>query len=147
VVVAPVHDALRLAEDAAMLDHISRGRLRLGLGLGWRPEEYRMFGVGRRNRVSCLVDTVQVLRKAFTGERFSDRRSPRPRPCSPAPPIMPMVRDESATNTSSGRAGKRTAGRAFTARIGNRQLPGSLRERGPGPRRPVMTAVTAGRFA
>lgn len=71
VVVAPVHDPLRLAEDAAVLDHISRGRLSLGLGLGWRAEEYRMFGVGSGDRVSRLVDTVEVLRKAFTSKRFS----------------------------------------------------------------------------
>jgi len=94
VVVAPVHDPLRLAEDAAVLDHISDGRLSLGVGLGWRPEEYRMFGGGAGNRVSRLVDTVDVLRKAFTGERFShngrayscDAVQVTPRPLQPGGP-------------------------------------------------------------
>lgn len=71
VLVAPVHDPLRVAEDALVLDNLSRGRLRLGLGLGWRPEEYRMFSVPQASRVEHLVDTVHVLRKAFGGTRFS----------------------------------------------------------------------------
>ena len=71
VLVAPVHDPLRLAEDAAVLDQLSRGRLTLGLALGWRAEEFRMFGVPARERVARLTDAVHILRRAFTGERFS----------------------------------------------------------------------------
>jgi probable F420-dependent oxidoreductase len=71
VLVAPAHDPLRLAEDAAVLDLLSRGRLTLGLGLGWRAEEYRMFGVPARERVARLTDTVHILRGAFNGLRFS----------------------------------------------------------------------------
>ncbi|HEX9822943.1 MAG TPA: LLM class flavin-dependent oxidoreductase [Actinomycetota bacterium] len=71
VMLAPFHDPLRLAEDAAVVDLLSRGRLILGLGLGWREEEFRMFGVPVRERVPRTIDTVEVLRKAWTAERFT----------------------------------------------------------------------------
>jgi probable F420-dependent oxidoreductase len=71
VMLAPFHNPLRIAEDAAVLDNISGGRLNLGLGLGWVPEEYRMFGVPTAGRGKRLEEFVEVLRGAWTGERFS----------------------------------------------------------------------------
>lgn len=71
VVLTPFHDPLRLAEDAATVDLLSGGRLILGLGLGWREEEFRMFGRRVAERAGRTAETVEVLRKAWTGERFS----------------------------------------------------------------------------
>lgn len=71
VMLAPFHQPLRVAEDAAVVDDISNGRLNLGLGLGWVPEEYRMFGVDTKGRGKRLEEFVEVLRRAWTGERFS----------------------------------------------------------------------------
>lgn len=71
VLLAPFHDPLRVAEDAAVVDNISGGRLNLGLGLGWAPEEYRMFGVPQARRGKRLDEFVQVLRLAWTQDRFS----------------------------------------------------------------------------
>jgi probable F420-dependent oxidoreductase len=71
VLLTPFHHPLRLAEDAAVVDLLSGGRLVLGLGLGWREEEFRMFDVPIRERVARTVETVEVLRRAWTGERFS----------------------------------------------------------------------------
>src|SRR5207247_1412405 len=71
VLLAPFHDPLRLAEDAAVVDQLSGGRLLLGLGLGWREEEFRMFGQPVSERVARTVEAVEILRRAWTGERFS----------------------------------------------------------------------------
>jgi probable F420-dependent oxidoreductase len=71
VILTPFHHPLRLAEDAAVVDQLSGGRLILGLGLGWREEEFRMFDVPVRERVRRTIETVEILREAFTGRRFS----------------------------------------------------------------------------
>jgi probable F420-dependent oxidoreductase len=71
ILLTPFHHPLRLAEDAAVVDQISGGRLILGLGLAWREEEFRMFGVPLKERVRRTVETIEVLRRASTGERFS----------------------------------------------------------------------------
>lgn len=73
LILAPFHDPIRLAEDAATVDLISGGRLILGLGLGWREEEFRMFGVSFGERLRRTMETVEILRLAWTGERFSYR--------------------------------------------------------------------------
>jgi len=71
VMLAPFHDPTRLAEDAAVVDQLSGGRLILGLGLGWREEEFRMWGIPIRERLRRTTETVEILRRAWTGERFS----------------------------------------------------------------------------
>src|SRR5919197_4471966 len=71
IVLTPFHDPLRLAEDAAVVDQLSGGRLILGLGLGWREEEFRMFGQPVSERVARTVEAVEILRRAWTAERFS----------------------------------------------------------------------------
>lgn len=71
VLLAPFHDPLRVAEDAAVVDNLSGGRLNLGLGLGWAPEEYRMFGVDQKGRGKRLEEFVSVLRGAWRPGRFT----------------------------------------------------------------------------
>ncbi|HEX2025997.1 MAG TPA: LLM class flavin-dependent oxidoreductase [Actinomycetota bacterium] len=71
VILTPFHYPLRLAEDAAVVDQLSGGRLILGLGLAWREEEFRMFDVPLGQRVRRTTETVDILRKAWTGQRFS----------------------------------------------------------------------------
>lgn len=70
VVLAPFHNPIRLAEDYAVVDQISGGRLICGLGIGWRDEEFRAFGIEQTSRVRRLIEVAKVLRLAWNEERF-----------------------------------------------------------------------------
>ncbi|HXW83094.1 MAG TPA: LLM class flavin-dependent oxidoreductase [Candidatus Binataceae bacterium] len=71
VLLAPFQHPLRLAEDTAVVDNFSNGRLRLGVGLGYRQEEFDGFGIDRKERFGRTIETVEILKRAWSGERFS----------------------------------------------------------------------------
>jgi alkanesulfonate monooxygenase SsuD/methylene tetrahydromethanopterin reductase-like flavin-dependent oxidoreductase (luciferase family) len=71
--IAPFYDPLRLAEDMAVLDHLSRGRVDLIVAGGYVREEFAMYGVPMSDRARRVTDTVATLRAAFTGEPFEFR--------------------------------------------------------------------------
>jgi alkanesulfonate monooxygenase SsuD/methylene tetrahydromethanopterin reductase-like flavin-dependent oxidoreductase (luciferase family) len=71
--VVPFHDPLRLAEDVAVVDLLSKGRLSITLGAGYVPEEFAMFGVPLKERVARVTETVETLRAAWTGRPFAYR--------------------------------------------------------------------------
>jgi alkanesulfonate monooxygenase SsuD/methylene tetrahydromethanopterin reductase-like flavin-dependent oxidoreductase (luciferase family) len=73
VMLAPFQHPLRLAEDSAFVDVVSGGRLRLGLGLGYRAEEFAGFGVPRDERFGRTIETIEILKRAWTGEPFEYR--------------------------------------------------------------------------
>lgn len=70
VVLAPFHDPIRLAEDFAVVDQLSGGRIICGLGIGWREEEFRAFGLDVSSRTRRLREIVEILRLAWSEERF-----------------------------------------------------------------------------
>ena len=69
-VVAPLHDPIRLAEDAAVVDLISGGRLDLVLANGYVADEFAMFGVAMSERVARVGAAVETMRNAWRGEPF-----------------------------------------------------------------------------
>lgn len=88
-VVAAFHEPLVLAEELAVIDHISRGRLSVVVANGYVEREFAMFGVSRRERTARTERLVGVLREAWTGEPFEyEGREVRvtPAPCRPGGP-------------------------------------------------------------
>ncbi len=71
--IAPLHDPLRIAEDAAVLDQLSRGRLELVVANGYVPSEFAMFDKELSQRVPAVVETIETLQAAWTGEPFDFR--------------------------------------------------------------------------
>ncbi|MEI7926832.1 MAG: LLM class flavin-dependent oxidoreductase [Chloroflexota bacterium] len=72
VVVVPWHNPLMLAEQAGMIDVLSKGRLDLGLGRGYRDYEFKGFGIDIDSAQARFEEAVTVLRRAWQDtERFS----------------------------------------------------------------------------
>jgi alkanesulfonate monooxygenase SsuD/methylene tetrahydromethanopterin reductase-like flavin-dependent oxidoreductase (luciferase family) len=61
---------VKLAEDLAVLQIMSHGRLEVVIGAGYRPSEFEMFGKRREDRKELYMVAFEVLRKAWTGETF-----------------------------------------------------------------------------
>ena len=92
----PLHNVVDVAEQYATMDVITGGRLILGVGLGYRDQEYGAFGVERKTRAKLFEERIEALKllwtedhASFTGTHvhFTDV-SIRPRPLqTPRPPI------------------------------------------------------------
>jgi alkanesulfonate monooxygenase SsuD/methylene tetrahydromethanopterin reductase-like flavin-dependent oxidoreductase (luciferase family) len=97
LVLLPLHNPVEIAEVAAFLDIASGGRFTLGVGLGYRAEEFAIFGVRTAERVSRLTEGVEIIRRLWTeddvthhGRHWSfDHVTIRPRPLQrPRPPLL-----------------------------------------------------------
>ncbi|MBT2509622.1 LLM class flavin-dependent oxidoreductase [Streptomyces sp. ISL-98] len=90
-IIGPLYDPLRLAEDIAVLDLISKGRLVTVAGIGYRPEEYEQLGADWGRRGKLQDELLDTLLQAWTGEPFPFRgRSVRvtPRPYTQPHPML-----------------------------------------------------------
>lgn len=89
--IAPFYDPLRLAEDIAVLDRLSKGRVNITIGAGYVQHEFDMFGVLLSERPARIREIVATLRAAWTGEPFEYRgRTVRVLP-TPAQPGGPKI--------------------------------------------------------
>src|SRR5881628_3236409 len=71
VQVLPLSHPLRLAEDVATVDHLSRGRLDFGVGRSGLPGHYEGFNVPYSESRDRFLETLDILLKAWTQDRFS----------------------------------------------------------------------------
>ena len=104
VLLAPFYDPIKLAEDLAVLQIMSDGRLEAGIGGGYRPVEFESFGRRLEDRWRTIGDTIELLRLAWTGEEF-DWQGRRCR-VTPAPSPPPPILLGGATDASARRAAR-----------------------------------------
>ncbi|MBM11316.1 MAG: hypothetical protein CL759_04480 [Chloroflexi bacterium] len=71
VILLPLHHPVRLAEDVVTLDVVSKGRVTLGVGLGYQPADFRTFGVEMDDRVELFEEKVEIIRRSWSRESFS----------------------------------------------------------------------------
>ncbi|NIO10409.1 MAG: LLM class flavin-dependent oxidoreductase [Deltaproteobacteria bacterium] len=70
ILLLPLHNPLQVAEDAATLDHVSKGRFVLGVGLGYRDTELEAVGATRKDRVPRLTESIRLMKELWTGEEI-----------------------------------------------------------------------------
>ena len=68
IIILPQRQTVLVAKQAAALDVLSGGRLRLGIGIGWNPVEYEALGANVMNRGRRSEEQVDVMRKLWTQE-------------------------------------------------------------------------------
>ena len=68
VLLMPFHNPIRLAEDIATVDVISGGRFELGVGIGFKREEFTGFGVSSKERGARTDQSLDIIRRALSGE-------------------------------------------------------------------------------
>src|SRR6476661_6476268 len=66
ILIAPQRQTGLVAKQAAEVDLLSGGRLRLGIGVGWNPEESRAMGINFRERGRRVVEQVELLRRLWS---------------------------------------------------------------------------------
>ena len=87
----PLHEPLRLAEDIAVLDLVSKGRFSATCGLGYREVEYRSLGVDWSGRGQVFDDKLAVMVQALSGKPFAYRGAQvqlNPAPQSPVQALL-----------------------------------------------------------
>jgi probable F420-dependent oxidoreductase len=73
ILVAPFYHPVRLAEDVAMLDVISGGRFTLGIAIGYKPDEFALYGAELARRGARFEEQLSIMYRLWAGERVTVR--------------------------------------------------------------------------
>jgi alkanesulfonate monooxygenase SsuD/methylene tetrahydromethanopterin reductase-like flavin-dependent oxidoreductase (luciferase family) len=105
IVLLPFHNPVEIAELGAFLDVLSGGKFLFGVGLGYRQEEFDIFRVPIKERVSRTAEGVEIIRRLWTEDGVThhgrhwqlEKVTIRPRPLQrPSPPILIAAQVEAA---------------------------------------------------
>ena len=133
LVLLPLHNPVEIAEVGAFLDVLTGGRFLLGVGLGYRPEEFAIFGVPMAERVSRLAEGVEIIRRLWTEDKVTHRGRhwtlrERDDPAAPDPVAAPAHPGRLAG------ARRHRAGRPHRGRLARGAAAARRRVRGAGAR-------------
>jgi len=101
----PLYHPIRLAQEVAMLDHLSHGRVEFGTGIGVHEHEFLRWGVDYYQRAAISGEVLEIVKRAWTqdevtfkGKYFTfDEALPQPKPFQkPYPPIWAAVHSDQA---------------------------------------------------
>jgi alkanesulfonate monooxygenase SsuD/methylene tetrahydromethanopterin reductase-like flavin-dependent oxidoreductase (luciferase family) len=87
----PLHDPIRMAEDIAVLDNLSNGRLIVIAGIGYRQSEYHMLDKQWSQRGQLIEDNLKIMLQAWKGEPFEhlgEKVTVLPKPLSQPHPLI-----------------------------------------------------------
>ena len=105
VLITPLRSPVQLAKSLSTLDHLSGGRLIVGVGIGANTRVYPAFGITPEGRVRRFVEGMEVMRRLWTEERVSfegrfwklENAAMAPKPLQkPHPPIWFGAREPAA---------------------------------------------------
>ena len=109
--VATLHHPVQMAEELAVLDILSGGRVSVVLGMGYRREEFDLYGIPMEDRAARMEEAVAVLRQAWAGEpvtvggRGGKGARVTPAPLTPGGPPLLMGGGTAAAARRAGRLG------------------------------------------
>jgi alkanesulfonate monooxygenase SsuD/methylene tetrahydromethanopterin reductase-like flavin-dependent oxidoreductase (luciferase family) len=101
----PFYHPIRLAQEVAMLDHLSRGRVEFGTGIGVHEHEFIRWGIDFYQRAAISGEVMQIVKMAWTQDEVTfdgkyfhfDEALPQPKPYQkPHPPIWAAVHSDAA---------------------------------------------------
>lgn len=69
MLVLPLYHPLHVAEQAALLDIVSGGKLILGVAPGWQEDEFRIMGLEHRRRFGRYIEAVELMQRLWTEEK------------------------------------------------------------------------------
>lgn len=123
-----LYEPVKLAEDMAVVDLISRGRVSYVVGIGYRSEEFEMFGIDRRARAALVEERIGLLQRLWAGEQVRvGTRAVRVTPL-PFTPGGPVLAYGGGTEVAARRAGR--LGLMFMAETHDASLESAYRAEG-----------------
>jgi probable F420-dependent oxidoreductase len=145
VILLPLHHPVRVAEDVITLDLVSKGRVVLGVGIGYQPADFRAFAVPMEDRMARFEESVEILHLCWAGEPFSFRGKHytledvqiRPRPYQkPGPPLW-IGASVPAAARRAGRVADGFVGTPSTSMVNAARLADIYRDAARGAGRPA----------